>query len=144
MTRSLLIALFLSFHAKALEPVRISTDGTHFVLQHSGKRFTPWGFNYLGEFGTVFEEYWSVKWPDIENDFREMKTLGANVVRVHLQLPTYLSAPDQMRPDALERLRRLLDLARDNGLYLDITGLGLYRIKDVPAWLDSLDEANRW
>jgi hypothetical protein len=144
MTRSLLIVLFLSIQAKALEPVRISTDGTHFVLQDSGQRFTPWGFNYLGEFGTVFEEYWAEKWPDIEHDFREMKTLGANVVRVHLQLPTYMSAPDQMRPVALERLRRLLDLARDTGLYLDITGLGLYRIKDVPAWLDPLDEATRW
>ena len=74
MTRSLLIALFLSIQAKALEPVRISTDGTHFVLQHSGERFTPWGFNYLGEFGAVFEEYWAEKWPDIEHDFRELIT----------------------------------------------------------------------
>lgn len=149
MTRTLITALclacaVLSISAPAFEPVGISADGTHFVLKGSGKRFTPWGFNYLGEFGTVFEEYWADKWSDIEHDFREMKKLRANVVRVHLQLPTYMSAPDQMRPEALERLRRLLDLARDTGLYLDITGLGLYRIKDVPAWLDKLDESGRW
>ena len=132
-----------SISAPALEPVRISADGTHFVLKDSSQRFTPWGFNYLGEFGTILEEYWAEKWSEIEHDFREMKKLGANVVRVHLQLPTYMAAPEQMRPEALERFRRLLDLARDTGLYLDITGLGLYRIKDVPAWLDQLDEAGR-
>jgi len=133
-----------SIAAVAIEPVRISADGTHFVLKDSGKRFTPWGFNYLGEFGTILEEYWADKWPAIEEDFREMKKLGANVIRVHLQLPTYMAAPDRMRPEALKRLRRLLDLARDTGLYLDLTGLGLYRIKDVPPWLDALDEAGRW
>ncbi len=128
----------------AMEPVRLSTDGSHFVLKGSGKTFTPWGFNYLGEFGTVFEEYWAEKWPDIATDFREMKKLGANVVRVHLQLPTYMAAPDRMRPEALARLGKLLDLAQETGLYLDVTGLGLYRIKDVPPWLDALDEAARW
>ena len=127
-----------------LEPVRVSSDRSHFVLRDSGRTFTPWGFNYLGEFGTVFEEYWAEKWPEIETDFRGMKMLGANVVRVHLQLPTYMAAPDRMRPESLERLRRLLDLAQENGLYLDVTGLGLYRIKDVPPWLDALDEAGRW
>ena len=128
----------------ALEPVRISADRSHFVLRGSGERFTPWGFNYLGEFGTILEEYWAEKWPEIENDFREMKKLGANVIRVHLQLPTYMAAADRMRPESLARLGALLDLARDTSLYLDITGLGLYRIKDVPPWLDALDEAGRW
>ena len=149
MTRKLLTSSCLSFFclsiaAAALEPIRISADGKHFVLKDSGKHFTPWGFNYLGEFGTILEEYWTKKWPAIEEDFREMKKLGANVIRVHLQLPTYMAAPDQMRSEALERLRRLLDLARDTELYLDLTGLGLYRIKDVPPWLDALDEAGRW
>jgi hypothetical protein len=124
--------------------VRISADRTHFVLGESGERFTPWGFNYLGEHGTIIEEYWAEKWAEIETDFREMKKIGANVVRVHLQLPAYMAAPAQMRPDALARLRKLLELARDTGLYLDVTGLSLYRIKDVPAWLDELDEAGRW
>ena len=110
----------------------------------SGTRFTPWGFNYLGEFGTVFEEYWAEKWPAIEEDFREMRKLGANVIRVHLQLPTYMAGPDQTRPEELARLRRLLDLARDQGLYLDLTGLGCYRLAQVPKWLDALSESERW
>lgn len=128
----------------ALEPVRISADGTHFVLEGSGRTFTPWGFNYLGEFGTVLEEYWAEKWSLIDEDFREMKTLGANVIRVHLQLGTYMSEPDAMRTDELARLRKLLDLAQVHGLRVDVTGLGCYHLKKIPAWLDALSEAERW
>ena len=127
-----------------MESVRVSDDHTHFVLQKSGQRFTPWGFNYLGEFDTILEEYWGEKWADIEEDFREMKKLGANVVRVHLQLSTYLSAPDKTRPDQLARLRKLLDLAQSMGLYVDVTGLGCYHLAQVPPWLDALPEAERW
>ena len=149
MIRTLITTVYLlgaifSMPTTALEPVRVSDEGAHFVLKDFGKRFTPWGFNFLGEFGTILEEYWTEKWTEIEHDFREMKRLGANVVRVHLQLPTYMAAPEQMRPEAMDRLSRLLDLARDTGLYLDLTGLGLYRIKDVPPWLDQLDEVGRW
>ncbi|MBI3878922.1 MAG: cellulase family glycosylhydrolase [Verrucomicrobia bacterium] len=127
-----------------LDPVRISGDGKHFVLKGSGARFKPWGFNYLGEHETILEEYWAEKWPAIEEDFREMKKLGANVIRVHLQLPVYMSAADQTRAEELKRLRRLLDLAQDCGLYLDLTGLGCYRLAQVPKWYDELDEARRW
>lgn len=130
--------------ASALEPIRISADGKQFVLKDSGRKFTPWGFNYLGEHGTVLEEYWEDKWADIEEDFRDMKKLGANVLRIHLQVPTYMSAADQVRPAELARLRKLLDLANDTGLYLDLTGLSLYRLADVPPWLDELSEADRW
>jgi Cellulase (glycosyl hydrolase family 5) len=127
-----------------LEPVRISADGKHFELGGAGARFKPWGFNYLGEEGTLLEEYWADKWPAIEEDFREMKKLGANVIRVHLQLSVYMSAADQTRAEELKRLRRLLDLAQDCGLYLDLTGLGCYRLAQVPKWYDELDEAGRW
>ena len=129
---------------KALEPIRIAEGGKHFVLKDSGQRFTPWGFNYLGEHGSVLEEYWDKKWPAIEEDFRDMKKMGANVLRIHLQLPTYMTAPDRMRPEALQRLRKLLELAQETGLYLDLTGLSLYRLADVPPWLDALSEADRW
>jgi hypothetical protein len=38
----------------------------------------------------------------------------------------------------------VVKLAEDVGLYLDLTGLGCYHKKDVPAWYDALDEAGRW
>jgi hypothetical protein len=45
---------------------------------------------------------------------------------------------------SLEQLRRLASLAEQTGVYLDVTGLGCYRRKDVPAWYDGLSEAQRW
>ena len=35
-------------------------------------------------------------------------------------------------------------MAEREQLYLDITGLGCYHKRDVPAWYDSLSEADRW
>jgi hypothetical protein len=51
---------------------------------------------------------------------------------------------DIPNPAAFRQLRRLLQLAENTGLYLDITGLACYRKADVPSWYDSLDEAARW
>jgi hypothetical protein len=130
--------------ATKMERVRVSGDGKTFVLADSGKRFAPWGFNYLGKFEHLAEEDWADGWPRIEADFREMRKLGGNVVRWHLQVGTYMAAEDRVDETQLARLKKLLDLARDTGLYLDLTGLGCYRLKRVPAWYDKLAEADRW
>ena len=73
-----------------------------------------------------------------------MKNLRANVVRVHLQFGRFMTSAD--RPDAanLQRLKKLVQLAEETGLYLDITGLGCYHASDVPPWYDALDEKARW
>ena len=71
--------------AAGLERIRVSDDGKGFVTE-SGAPFVPWGFNYdHDEQGRLIEDYWVGEWPKVEADFREMKDLGANVVRVHLQ-----------------------------------------------------------
>jgi Cellulase (glycosyl hydrolase family 5) len=54
------------------------------------------------------------------------------------------SAAEQASPKALKQLNRLLKLAEQNGLYLDITGLACYRPADSPAWYDALGETSRW
>lgn len=125
--------------------VKVSDDRSHFVLS-TGERFTPWGFNYLGLHDHLAEEDWHTPdgWQRIEKDFHEMKSLGANVVRWHLQFETFMAAPIQPKPDQLARLRKLLDLARDTGLYLDLTGLNCFRLSRIPAWYDALPEAERW
>jgi hypothetical protein len=128
-----------------MERVGISDDGRSFALRPSGRPFLPVGFNYdHDEKGRLIEDYWDDEWPKVGEDFREMKSLGANVVRIHLQFGSFMtsaSAPDER---ALAALGRLLDLAWRTGLRLDLTGLGCYRKQDVPAWYDALDEAGRW
>jgi hypothetical protein len=128
-----------------LEPVRVSEDGKGFVLKPSGRKFTPWGFNYDHDAkGRLIEDYWHDEWEAIRGDFAEMKQLGANVVRVHLQFGKFMTAADRPDEKNLARLADLLKLAEEVGLYLDLTGLGCYHKADVPAWYDALSEKDRW
>jgi hypothetical protein len=141
----LLTTLILASRLQAMEPIRIAPDGKGFILAQSGQAFVPWGFNYdHDESGRLIEDYWNEEWPRVEADFREMADLGANVVRVHLQFGRFMEAADRPIPRALDRLGKLLDLAEKTGLYLDLTGLGCYHKKDVPAWYDALSESDRW
>ncbi len=151
MRRRFCLALVLLFgwttYAKADETawVAVSRDQKGFILQPSGKRFVPWGFNYdHDETGRLIEDYWTSEWEKVERDFRTMKMLGANVVRIHLQVGKFLDAPDKANQKALDRLRKLLRLAEEVNLYLDLTGLGCYHKADVPAWYDKLAEKDRW
>jgi len=134
-------------HAPAadLEWVRVADDRSSFVLASSGRKFLPWGFNYdHDERGRLIEDYWVGEWAKIEEDFGEIKKLGANVVRIHLQFGRFMEAPDRPNKHALDQLERLVRLAERLGLYLDLTGLGCYHKKDVPPWYDGLDERKRW
>jgi hypothetical protein len=131
--------------AGAPDWVRVAKGGRHFVLERSGRRFTPWGFNYDHDSrGRLLEDYWEKEWPAVERHFAQMRGLGANVVRVHLQLGKFMEAPGRPNRKALDRLGRLVRLAERQRLYLDLTGLGCYHKKDVPAWYDRLPEKERW
>ena len=145
--RSLLLVLLCGGVAFAAEPsdVRVSADGTRFVRGANAAAFVPWGFNYDHDAaGRLLEDYWHQEWPTVEQDFAEMRALGANVVRVHLQLGKFLPTPNQPAVRELDRLGRLLELAERNGLLLDITGLGCYHAADAPAWYAEASEVERW
>lgn len=125
--------------------VVVSKDKQGFVLEPGGKAFRPWGFNYdHDDSGRLLEDYWDSEWPTVEAHFAQMKNLGANVVRIHLQLGKFMVGPDEPNKKALDRLAMLLALAEQERLYLDLTGLGCYHKQDVPAWYDSLGEKDRW
>jgi hypothetical protein len=128
-----------------LDWIIASPDGTHFVHENTGERFVAWGFNYDHDApGRLIEDYWEDEWATVVEDFAEMKALGANAVRVHLQVAKFMRTPDEPDQASLGRLARLVRLAEETGLYLDITGLGCYHKQDVPAWYDALDESGRW
>ena len=131
--------------AADLEWVRVSEDAKGFVLAESRRPFIPWGFNYDHEGdGALLEDYWDDKWPTVESAFREMKELGANVVRIHLQFGKFMESPTEPRQHSLDQLARLVRLAEQTGLYIDLTGLGCYHKQDVPEWYDKLPEQDRW
>jgi len=128
-----------------LELIRPSEDGSGFIRAGSGEKFLAWGFNYdHDDPGRLLEDYWHKEWATIVEDFKEIKALGANTVRIHLQTAKFMQTPTEPNKASLKRLARLVELAEQIGLYLDITGLGCYHKQDVPDWYDAMDEAARW
>lgn len=151
---SLLVFGFLVFFSILSAPaaevrqrgIELSEDGSTFVYSGTSERFQPWGVNYdhNAHTGELIEDYWTDQWELVEEDFNEIKTLGANTVRVHLQLGRFMKTPTEADPANLAQLTKLLALAEGLGLYLDLTGLGCYHKQDVPEWYDELSEVDRW
>ena len=138
-------AIGIAADAKDMEPIQIAKDKHSFVLADSGRRFMPWGFNYDHDSdGRLIEDYWDGEWATVDKAFADMHKLGANVVRIHLQFGKFMDAADKPNDKQLDRLGNLLKLAERERLYLDLTGLGCYHKKDVPAWYDKLSEKERW
>ncbi len=129
--------------------VTVNKSNSGFASSSTGSAFIPWGFNYSRDDRfRLIEDYWndagSEGWAKIERDFREMRLLGANVVRVNLQFAKFMDAPGKPNRVSLTRLGRLIDFAESMDIYLDITGLGTFRARDVPQWYNNLSERDRW
>lgn len=143
----LVVYALLAATASASEhpAIVVSEDGRGFSEASTSKPFVPWGFNYDRDTqGQLIEDYWIDQWDRVAEDFQEMKTLGANVVRVHLQFAAFMQSPTEPRQQSLDQLARLLSLASETGLYLNLTGLGCYHKQDVPVWYEPLSETQRW
>lgn len=127
------------------EWIGLSSDKSHFVRRGSNEQFIPWGVNYDHDrHGRLLEEYWLEEWEDVEEDFTEIRQLGANCVRVHHQVGAFMAAPDRADAGAVHQLKKLVTLAAEKGLYLNITGLGCYHRSSIPEWYDRLEESERW
>lgn len=143
---------------------RIVRSGGTFATT-GGRPFSPWGFNYA-QFDNAF---WSTCTPTaidagdpcfgrVVEDFRDMRRMGANLVRIILSVGQLYDPPPPgqttpvLRTAVLGTIDRLVALADDTGLYLDITGLGIEFTPDAnpatPAydedWYGTLGETARW
>lgn len=145
MKRGLLALCLLLPAASAAAPDWVELRDGRFVLAPSGTFFVPWGFNYDRDYRfRLLDEYWDTDWSTVERDFRSMRALGANTVRVHLQFARFMDSPDAPNRANLEQLEKLARLAEGNGMYLDVTGLATTRESSVPSWYTNLSERDRW
>jgi len=112
-----------------------------------GNSFFPWGFNYTNADNVgLIEDDWlnESTWAIIQEDFSEMKALGANIVRIHLQYNKFMTDANTPNETALNRLKEFVEFSEKMGIYLDITGLCAYRKIDQPEYYDDLSDAERW
>ena len=129
--------------AAGLERLSVTEDG--FVGAATGSPMRFWG----GDLDVQ---------PDIEvmvADFREVRRMGVNVIRLLLETEDYLVAPaceacdPTVDTDAVDHLGDVAAAAFEAGLYLDVTGNGIARHHHNGSWFDELDaspedEERRW
>ena len=125
--------------------IQVSADKTQFVKKGTGDPVLFWGANYDRDTKMrLMDDYWIDEWDTVVKDFDEMKDMGFNVVRIHLQVGRFMESPTQPHAQALEQLAKLIEAAESRGLYLYVTGLACYKKPNIPAWYDALDEKSRW
>jgi hypothetical protein len=115
-------------------------------LVAAGEPFRVWGFNYgLGRRYPIlryFDRPTERRLARVVADMRRARVLGANTLRVYLELGAFMKGPQQPRQEALGALAALLDKAERIRVYLDLTGNLVWRTP--PAWYDALAERARW
>ena len=101
-----------SLFSAELPWVVVAPDQNGFVLAGHEKPFSPWGFNYdHDQDGRLIEDYWDADWEKVERYVHAMKALGANVVRIHLQLGQFMESTEKPNEHSLARLKKLVALA---------------------------------
>lgn len=128
---------------------RLVATAAGFFDETSMRRFVPWGLR-LNLDSKLLEDTWESNRFEVVSDFREIKRMGANTLRLMLQFERFVDPPSVGNPygtpneASLEDLIELVTLAEETGLYLVVTGLGIQVSTDQPAWYLNLTEEGRW
>lgn len=128
-----------------IERIIIDEGGRTFIKEDSRTQFRIKGVNYDRDWKhRLIEDYWHDEWQTVVEDFQEMKELGINTVRIHLQTNKFVPQKNQIDIRELNKLRDLIKLAEEKKIYLNLTGLGCYHAKKVPQWYHDQTEEERW
>ena len=125
---------------------RISVHGQR--LYAGATPWRAWGFNWgIGNDMKVlydFDDPTASRLRVLSSELRTARLMGANSMRVYLELGQVMQSPNQARPSTLTALRLRLWVAERDRVYLDITGDLVWLPKRSPAWYDALSEQARW
>jgi hypothetical protein len=136
--------------------VKVDPTDSHYLALDDGTRWIPWGNNYVGVTGAgpnqlVEDQMYSDDGrARIAADFARLVDLAppsgaTNVIRMHVQLHTFLVDPETPDPQAFAQFARVIEAAEDAGLRVLVTGLNDFYPADNPAWLgQQTDEAAHW
>jgi hypothetical protein len=141
-----LLGTALSPAAAAAEMPRISVHGSR--LYAGARPWRAWGMNWgVGDHAPVvayFDDPTGAHLSVLRTELQTAKEMGANSMRIYLQLGQVMATPTQPRQRTLTALRRLLALAQSQDIYLDITGDLVWQPSLAPAWYGALDWKARW
>ena len=77
----------------------------------------------------------------LHRDFKAMRLLNATAVRLFLSLGAVLATATAPNTTALARLQRVVDIAAEEQLLVDLTGLAVMRPDTVPVWLTNASDS---
>lgn len=127
----------------------VGMQGSSFTL--NGVPFHPYGGNHeaFGVNGTsTYLETPSKGLEAIRQDFTEVRAMGFNAARLHLELFHFVqrdaAGKVSIRPATLTAYTNLLALAQEFGLKLDVTGNLVWLPGSAPAWYDAMSNQARW
>jgi hypothetical protein len=132
--------------ATAAAMPRISVHGDR--LYAGSRPWRAWGMNWgAGSHEPViayFDNPTAKNLATLGSELRTARKMGANTMRIYLQLGQVMATPTQPRQRTLTALQRLLGLAQQNGVYLDITGDLVWQPARAPAWYAPMPVQARW
>jgi len=141
------LALVASPRACGAAPMaRIHVRGDR--LYAGSRPWRAWGMNWgVGNHAPViayFDHPSAANLAVLRGELRTARAMGANSMRIYLQLGQVMATPARARPSTLAALQRLLALAQRDGIYLDITGDLVWQPATAPAWYGRLSWPARW
>ncbi len=102
-------------------PVRVAADGRGFVV--GSETWAPVGANWFDPLtGWAPKPWLQFDEERVEAQFRAMAALGVNTARVFLTAASFIPEPPRVEGDALEKLDRMVAIARRHGIRLHPTG----------------------
>jgi hypothetical protein len=132
--------------ADAAAMPRISVYGNR--LYAGSRPWRAWGMNWgVGDHAPViayFDNPTAANLAVLASELRTARGVGADSMRIYLQLGQVMATPTQARQQTLTALRRLLALAQGDGIYLDITGDLVWQPSHAPAWYGRMRWQARW
>jgi len=130
----------------AVPMARISVRGRR--LYAGSTPWRAWGMNWIARDDSpvivYFDHPTSAKLAGLTAQLRTAHRMGANSMRIYLELGQVMQTPGRARTSTLTALRNVLKAAEKERVYLDISGNLVWRAKRVPAWYDRLSEQSRW
>lgn len=146
LTAAAILALAIADCASAQAPARITADGSG--LTAGAQPFVAFGFNYA--FGHTyptlryFDRPTKARLRLVSRQLDEARRMGANTLRVFLEIGQFMDDRRTPRKEALDAYERLLRIAQRKGLYLDVSGNLSWRPWRRDRWYDRLSERSRW
>lgn len=132
LSRIIIAAIFISIlpfavtkatNRPSMELITVAQDGQGFIEAVSGRSYIPFGTNYYDPHTGWAPKLWRrFDAEKVQQHFHVMSGLGVNCARVFLTAGSFQPTAEKIEEQALVKLDKLIEIARENGVRLILTG----------------------